>query len=29
LSGTPFFLVGDQAVFGANIPRIESLLKSK
>ncbi|ABC78585.1 thiol:disulfide interchange protein [Syntrophus aciditrophicus SB] len=29
LSGTPFFLIGDEAVFGADIPRIESLLKSK
>lgn len=29
LSGTPFFLIGDQAVFGANIPQIESLLKKK
>lgn len=29
LSGTPFFLIGDSAVFGANIPLIENLLKSK
>jgi len=29
LSGTPFFLIGDQAVSGANIPQFESLLKSK
>lgn len=29
LSGTPFFLIGDEAVFGADIPRIESLLQSK
>jgi thiol:disulfide interchange protein DsbC len=29
LSGTPFFLIGDSAVFGANIPQIENLLKSK
>jgi len=29
LSGTPFFLVGDQAVFGADIPKLESMLKAK
>ncbi len=29
LSGTPFFLIGDQPVFGANIPQFETLLKAK
>ncbi|OPY14911.1 MAG: putative thiol:disulfide interchange protein DsbC precursor [Syntrophus sp. PtaU1.Bin005] len=29
LTGTPFFLIGDSAVFGANIAEIENLLKSK
>ncbi len=29
LTGTPFFLIGDSAVFGANIPQIENLLKSR